>query len=69
MTDKQYKFIFVLFYRGGFRVVPYRFEFWQGQTNRLHDRIVYHKPQDGEVIDPEFVHKGEDGWVFERLMP
>lgn len=58
-----------LSFRGGFRVVPSRFEFWQGQTNRLHDRIVFRKPQDGEVIDPEFTHNGTDGWVYERLMP
>ncbi|WP_185850969.1 pyridoxamine 5'-phosphate oxidase [Blattabacterium cuenoti] len=26
---------------GGYLVKPYRMEFWQGQPNRLHDRIVY----------------------------
>ncbi|WP_080502593.1 pyridoxamine 5'-phosphate oxidase [Parachlamydia acanthamoebae] len=26
---------------GGFRLIPSRFEFWQGRTNRLHDRFEY----------------------------
>jgi pyridoxamine 5'-phosphate oxidase len=40
---------------GGYRVVPERIEFWQGQPNRLHDRVQY--------------CRDERGWVLERLAP
>ena len=40
---------------GGYRVVPYRFEFWQGREHRLHDRIVFRKK--------------ENKWILERLAP
>lgn len=40
---------------GGFRLAPETFEFWQGRTNRLHDRFRYSR--DGER------------WAVERLAP
>ncbi|KAL2023065.1 hypothetical protein VTK56DRAFT_3975 [Thermocarpiscus australiensis] len=45
---------------GGLRIVPERFEFWQGRQNRLHDRFVYERVR-GE--------NGEDKWTLERLSP
>jgi len=40
---------------GGYRVVPTRFEFWQGRSSRLHDRFVYDL-KDGQ-------------WPIHRLAP
>jgi len=54
---------------GGYLVIPHTMEFWQGQTTRLHDRIRFRKPAQGENIDPKLTHQGEKGWVFERLAP
>lgn len=53
--------------RGGYLIRPRMFEFWQGQTNRLHDRIVFRKPKAAD--DSSIVHAGENGWVYERLAP
>jgi len=41
---------------GGFRLKPEQMEFWQGRTNRLHDRFRYTLQPDG-------------GWLLERLSP
>lgn len=40
---------------GGYGVRPVRMEFWQGRSNRLHDRVEY-------VFQP-------DGWIIQRLAP
>ena len=40
---------------GGYRVKPTRIEFWQGRSNRLHDRILY--------------EQDNDTWQISRLAP
>ncbi|HEU4457551.1 MAG TPA: pyridoxamine 5'-phosphate oxidase [Methylibium sp.] len=41
---------------GGYRLVPDRWEFWQGRRSRLHDRLRYTAQPDGH-------------WLRERLAP
>jgi len=45
------------------------FEFWQGQSDRLHDRIRFRRLLSNEVVDGKMSKLGEDGWVMERLQP
>jgi len=40
---------------GGYRIVPERFEFWQGRENRLHDRLEYLRQ--------------DTSWKLQRLAP
>ncbi|XP_034049444.1 pyridoxine-5'-phosphate oxidase [Thalassophryne amazonica] len=54
---------------GGYIVQPYSMEFWQGQTNRIHDRIVFKKPKKGAAELGEFHHTAEGGWFYQRLSP
>lgn len=55
---------------GGYRITPHLFEFWQGQSNRIHDRIVFRRPGEGEAVTADGLTKpADDGWVMERLAP
>lgn len=54
---------------GGYIIVPNRFEFWQGNTNRVHDRIIFRRPVDGEQVDGKLTKLAENGWVMERMLP
>ena len=40
---------------GGFKVIPFEIEFWQGRSSRLHDRISYTQV--------------DNKWVINRLAP
>ncbi len=40
---------------GGYRIVPHFFEFWQGRSSRLHDRLCY--------------RLSNEQWIRERLCP
>ena len=59
--------------RGGFLLIPHTIEFYQGQTNRLSDRILFRRvPSESDQNtphDPTVTHQGTNGWVFERLSP
>ncbi|WP_430647749.1 pyridoxamine 5'-phosphate oxidase [Agromyces sp. GXS1127] len=44
---------------GGYRLIPWRVEFWQGRTSRLHDRLVFTRDRADAAA----------GWHLERLQP
>ncbi|KAM8795232.1 pyridoxine-5'-phosphate oxidase [Eudromia elegans] len=56
-------------YWGGYVLQPDVVEFWQGQTSRLHDRIVFRRLRDPSAPLGHMTHRGEGAWVFERLSP
>ena len=43
------------YFWGGYQIIPYRFEFWQGRPSRLHDRIEF------QLINNQ--------WTINRLAP
>lgn len=55
--------------RGGLLIKPKKIEFWQGQSNRLHDRIVFFRPENEEILNEKFTHLAENGWLYKRLSP
>lgn len=63
------KLIFLFCNRGGYIVKPRFIEFWQGQTDRIHDRIRFRKSLPGDTVDNILTHQGVDGWIYERLAP
>lgn len=56
-------------HRGGYLIKPIAIEFWQGQTNRLHDRIQFRRSDENVQADGELTHSGDNGWIYERLAP
>jgi len=54
---------------GGYLVKPRSIEFWQGQTDRIHDRIKFFRPEQDVVADNKLTYQAEDGWLYERLAP
>lgn len=67
--------IFLSYNRGGYCVHPRVIEFWQGQSNRLHDRIEFRKCRTEDLVNSQSSNTshcwkdGEDGWIFSRLSP
>lgn len=44
---------------GGYSVLPFMIEFWQGRKSRLHDRVCFRRPDAAPGTE----------WIRERLCP
>lgn len=51
---------------GGWRLVPFEWEFWQGRPSRLHDRLRYRR---ADEAPGSFDDGSAGGWLIERLAP
>ncbi|XP_072927937.1 LOW QUALITY PROTEIN: pyridoxine-5'-phosphate oxidase [Hemitrygon akajei] len=56
-------------YWGGYLLEPDSIEFWQGQTSRLRDRILFQRLKEGQETDSTLTHRPEGNWVYKRLSP
>ncbi|XP_017785170.1 PREDICTED: pyridoxine-5'-phosphate oxidase-like isoform X2 [Nicrophorus vespilloides] len=55
---------------GGYVLKPTTIEFWQGQTDRIHDRIQFIKSSSQQQQpDNKILFQGENGWMYQRLAP
>ncbi|WP_185864441.1 pyridoxamine 5'-phosphate oxidase [Blattabacterium cuenoti] len=62
---------------GGYIIKPYRMEFWEGQENRLHDRLVYYTTtydvvttNNHQTLEKKrLVVEEENEWKIYRLYP
>ncbi|KAA5536744.1 pyridoxamine 5'-phosphate oxidase [Taibaiella lutea] len=52
---------------GGYKVIPEKVEFWQGRSNRLHDRIVFFREPETDNGEGEL--PGYSQWETFRLAP
>ena len=53
---------------GGFHIIPERFEFWQGQSDRLHDRLVFTRKPTTNGLSAKDA-KNASIWDIQRLQP
>ncbi|MEQ9363945.1 MAG: pyridoxamine 5'-phosphate oxidase [Leptospirales bacterium] len=53
---------------GGYLLAPEAIEFWQGRSNRLHDRLLFSKGAAG-AADPNEAGSPAPGWERTRLSP
>ena len=51
----------------GFLLVPHEIEFWQGRSDRIHDRLVYRQAASPHQAAPP--RQEPEHWLLERLQP